>query len=148
MQLDLDEKLKEYVLVKINSDIEDNETLKRNIDEEERLELENLKEKYRKKRESADNEYQQLNGFISRNKLRKCEKCKKYSFQSDFVTRKEIKQEWDCVYKDIINSGGNQYRMSDKEYTYQTCPACMKEHLLKVEVQRHFGETVGKDRVR
>lgn len=54
----------------------------------------------------------------------KCDWCKKMSLNSDFHTiiKREVNVE--CVYRDIINSGGNRYAIVEKKNTYLKCPKC------------------------
>ena len=51
-----------------------------------------------------------------------CEECNDYYFARSFFCEKETKVGQICVFKDPINSGGNEYRTGYIDTIYKICP--------------------------
>ena len=51
-----------------------------------------------------------------------CKDCNDYYLAKSFFTESETQKAKICVYKDIINSGGNEYKDGFVDITYRICP--------------------------
>lgn len=59
---------------------------------------------------------------IINGKLTYCEECKDYYLTKSFFSEKETVPTKICVYKDPINSGGNDYVDGYADILYSVCP--------------------------
>lgn len=51
-----------------------------------------------------------------------CPKCDDYYLSKSYLSETETKDTKICVYRDIINSGGNEYEDGYLDITYSICP--------------------------
>ena len=68
-------------------------------------------------------------GILS-GKYEKCPKCNDYYLTRSYICETEIQEAKICVYRDIINSGGNEYEDGYVDITYRICP---KNHRFEVD---------------
>ena len=71
-------------------------------------------------------------GILS-GKYKYCSKCDDYYLAKSFFTESETKETNICVYKDIINSGGNEYARGYVDITYSICPKGHKHEVDRSE---------------
>lgn len=55
-------------------------------------------------------------------KYKRCPKCDDYYLTRSYLSETETKETQICVYRDIINSGGNEYEDGYLDITYSICP--------------------------
>ncbi len=51
-----------------------------------------------------------------------CEDCSDYYLSESFICKEEVNEESVCIYKDPINSGGNEYKNKLVRKHYTICP--------------------------
>lgn len=84
------------------------------------------KEKIEKIKNSCDEALQYLSG-----EYKFCPQCKDYYRKKSFEFITETKEEKVCVYRDIINSGGDEYENQMVTRNYYICP---KNHRIETNI--------------
>lgn len=65
-----------------------------------------------------------------------CEDCDDYYLTKSFLHDSEKKKARICVYRDIINSGGNEYADGYVHIKYEICPKGHKREIERTEERR------------
>lgn len=89
------------------------------------------KEEKNKALDLLNDEIRMAKGILS-GKYEYCPCCDDYYLTKSYLTETETKKTKICIYRDPINSGGNDYADGFVDITYSICP---KGH--KHEVSRH-----------
>lgn len=84
----------------------------------------------KKELDKLGDEIEMAKGILS-GEFKYCKECDDYYLSKSYLIEKETNEARICVYKDIINSGGNEYEDGFVDITYSICP---KGH--KCEISR------------
>lgn len=74
-------------------------------------------------------------GILS-GKYKYCPKCDDYYLAKSFFEEIETKRTKICIFKDIINSGGDEYVDGFVDTTYSVCPKGHKYEVSRIERER------------